>query len=146
MERTIVDLKLRVVEELSGRLNLAQDYAERKEAVCEVFLGLGGNPEDKALIKKAGFNLDRQSAEGFADGFLSYDAVAEFLVSADVEDIIIDGLKSIFLHSTKSGFVKTEKKVSHEQGTGFVYQEADCPFRKRPCPRYPRDYESGTAG
>ena len=104
MERTIVDLKLRVVEELSGRLNLAQDYAERKEAVCEVFLGLGGNPEDKALIKKAGFNLDRQSAEGFAEGFLSYDAVAEFLVSADVEDIIIDGLKSIFLHSTKIGF------------------------------------------
>lgn len=112
MERTIVDLKLRVVEELSGRLNLAQDYSERKEAVCEVFLGMGGNPEDKALIKKAGFSLDRQSAESFADGFLSYDAVAEFLVSADVEDIIIDGLKPIFLHSTKLGFVRTEKKFS----------------------------------
>ena len=56
-------------------------------------MGLGANPEDKALIKKAGFSLDRQSAESFADGFLSYDAVAEFLVSEDVEDIIIDGLK-----------------------------------------------------
>ena len=38
--------------------------------------------------------------------------MAEFLISADVEDIIIDGLKAIFLHSTQSGFVKTEKKFS----------------------------------
>ena len=52
MERTIIDLKLKVVAELAGRMNLAQDYEERKGLVCEVFLGLGANPEDKGLIKR----------------------------------------------------------------------------------------------
>ena len=69
MERTIIDLKLKIVAALADRMNLAQDYAERKELVCEVFLDLGANPEDKGLIKKVGFVVDMASAESFARDF-----------------------------------------------------------------------------
>src|SRR3989338_1740779 len=96
MERTITDLKLKVVAELAGKMNLAQDYAERKELVCEVFLALGANPEDKGLIKKVGFVVDMASAENFARDFLELEVISGFLNDQDVEDIVIDGLKPIF--------------------------------------------------
>ncbi|TAN62364.1 CpaF family protein [bacterium] len=110
MERTILDLKLKVAESLAGKLNLSQNYEERKEIICEVFLGLTRDPEDKGLIKKVGFSPDRESAEKFAQDFLSFDAISEFLQNPDVEDIVIDGLKPIFLHSSKKGFIKTDNK------------------------------------
>lgn len=110
MERTLLDLKLKVAESLAGKLNLSQNYEERKEIVCEVFLGLVRDPEDKGLIKKVGFSADRDSAEKFAQDFLSFDAISEFLKNPDVEDIVIDGLMPIFLHSSKKGFIKTDKK------------------------------------
>lgn len=110
MERTIADLKLKVAEALAGKLNLSQDYAERKQLVCEAFLGLAKTPEDKSLIKKVGFSVNRESAEEFAHDFLSLDIVSEFLKDPDAEDIVIDGLKPIFLHTSSRGFIKTDKK------------------------------------
>lgn len=90
-------------------MNLAQSYEEKKILICGAFLELAKSPEDKALIKKVGFSVDMGSAEKFADDFLSFEVVAEFLRNPDVEDIVIDGLKTVFLHSTKSGFIKTDK-------------------------------------
>lgn len=110
MERTLTDLKLKVVEALIGRMNLSQNYEERKALVGEVFLELARIPEEKSLIKKVGFSIDKESAERFAKDFLSLDIISEFLDDADVEDIVIDGLKPIFLHSSKQGFVKTDKR------------------------------------
>mgnify|MGYP001561322363 CR=1 FL=1 len=112
MERTLIDLKLKVVEALAGKLNLSQSLEERKAFVSEAFLELVKVPEDKSLIKKVGFSVEKESAEKFADDFLSFDIISEFLNNPDVEDIVIDGLKPIFLHTTKSGFIKTDKKFT----------------------------------
>lgn len=112
MERTLADLKLKVVEVLEGKMNLAQSLQEKKALVCDAFLELGKFPEDKGLIKKIGFSVDMESAERFADDFLSFDAITEFLNNPDVEDIVIDGLKPIFLHSTKNGFIKSDKNFA----------------------------------
>lgn len=110
MERTLTDLKLKVIEALAGKLNLSQDYEERKRLIGEAFLELAKIPEEKSLIKKVGFSVDRASAEAFAEDFLSLEVIAEFLKNPDIEDIVIDGLKPIFLHSSKYGFIKTDKK------------------------------------
>ena len=123
MERTIIDLKLKIVAVLAGRMNLAQDYAERKELVCEVFLELGANPEDKGLIKKVGFLVDAASAEHFARDFMTLEVISGFLNDQDVEDIVIDGLKPIFLHSTKGGFIKTDKKFSSSKELGLFIKK-----------------------
>ncbi len=112
MERTLSDLKLKVVSFLSGRLNLSQSYEERKKIVTEIFFELAKNPEDKSLIRKFDFSIDEESAAKFADEFLSLEVVAEFINDVDVEDIIIDGLKPIFLHCSKRGFVKTDKRFN----------------------------------
>jgi flagellar protein FlaI len=115
MERTITDLKLKVIEALAGKLNLAQDYAERKRLVCEAFLELAKIPEEKGLIKKLGFSVDMVSAETFAQDFLSFEVIAGFLKDPDVEDIVIDGLKPVFLHSSKQGFIETDKKFDNSR-------------------------------
>lgn len=112
MERTHLDLTLRVVTALAGRLNLSQSYEERKSLVSEVFLELAKLPEDKSLIKKVGYSIDLDSAKKFAEDFLSLEVISEFLDDPDVEDIIIDGLKPIFLHSSNRGFVKTDKQFT----------------------------------
>ena len=110
MDRTLIDLKLKVVEALVGKLNLSQAYEERKKLVREAFLDLAKIPDGKSLIKKVGFSADADSAEAFAENFLSFEIISEFLSDSDVEDIIIDGLKPIYLHTSKRGFVKTGNK------------------------------------
>ena len=110
MERTLLDLKLKVAQVLAGRMNLALNRQERKALVSEAFLELAKLPEDKSLIKKVGFAADLDSANTFAEDFLSFEVISEFLENPDVEDIVIDGLKPIFLHSSKCGFVKTASK------------------------------------
>lgn len=112
MERTIIDLELKIVECLAGKLNLGQSYAERKELVCREFLELGEISEEKGLIKKLGYQVDASSAEKFADSLLSLDVIAEFFKDSDVEDIVIDGLNPIFLHTSSKGFIKTDKQFS----------------------------------
>ncbi len=115
MERTITDFKIRIIEALAGKLNLSQDYGERKRLVCEAFLELAKIPEEKGLIKKVGFSADMDSAQAFAEDFLSFDVIAEFLKNPDVEDVVIDGLKPVFIHSSKDGFVKTDKKFDNSK-------------------------------
>lgn len=113
MERTPIDLTLKAIRALIGRLNLSQGYEERKNLVSEVFLEIAKLPEYKSLIKKFGYSVDLDSAKKFAEDFLSFEIISEFLNDPDVEDIIIDGLKPIFLHSSKSGFVKTDKQFTN---------------------------------
>ena len=112
MERTILDLKLEVIRALVGRMNLSQSLEERKSLVSEVFLEFAKLPEGKSLIKKVGYSADVNSAKKFAEYFLSFEIISEFLNDPDVEDIVIDGLKPIFLHSSRSGFIKTDKQFT----------------------------------
>lgn len=113
MERTILDLKLRAVRALVGRINLAQNHEERKSLVSEVFLEFAKLPEGRSLIKKVGYSADSNSAKKFAEDFLSLEIISEFLNDPDVEDIVIDGLKPIFLHSSRRGFIKTDKQFAN---------------------------------
>lgn len=115
MERTILDLKLEAVKALVGRIDLSQNYEERKSLVSEVFLELAKLPEGKSLIKKVGYSADSDSAKKFAEDFLSLEIISEFLNDPDVEDIIIDGLKPIFLHSSRCGFIKTDKQFTNNR-------------------------------
>lgn len=115
MERTILDLKLKAVRALVGRINLAQSHEERKSLVSEVFLELAKLPEGKSLIKKVGYSTDSNSAKKFAEDFLSLEIISEFLNDPDVEDIVIDGLKPIFLHSSRRGFIKTDKQFANNR-------------------------------
>src|SRR3989338_1695912 len=113
MERTILDLKLEVIRALVGRMNLSQSLEERKSLVSEVFLEFAKLPEGKSLIKKVGYSADANSAKKFAEDFLSFEIISEFLNDPDVEDIVIDGLKPIFLHSSRRGFIKTDKQFAN---------------------------------
>lgn len=113
MERTILDLMLKAVRALVGRFNLSQSHEERKGLISEVFLELAKLPEGKSLIKKVGYSTDSNSAKKFAEDFLSLEIISEFLNDPDVEDIVIDGLKPIFLHSSGRGFIKTDKQFAN---------------------------------
>lgn len=115
MERTILDLKLKAVRALVGRINLAQSHEERKSLVSEVFMEFAKLPEGKSLIKKVGYSTDSNSAKKFAEDFLSLEIISEFLNDPDVEDIVIDGLKPIFLHSSRRGFIKTDKQFTNNR-------------------------------
>ena len=67
--------------------------------------------------------MDMASAESFARDFLALEVITGFLNDQDVEDIVIDGLKPIFLHSTKGGFIKTDKKFSGSKELGLFIKK-----------------------
>ena len=53
--------------------------------------------------------------------FLSYDIIEELLYNADIEDIIVNGLKPIYIHHGQKGFIVTDKCfASRKELNNFV--------------------------
>ena len=73
------------------------------------------NADGKGLIKKVGYSTDSNSAKKFAEDFLSLEIISKFLNDPDVEDMVIDGLKPIFLRSSRRGFIKTDKQFTNNR-------------------------------
>lgn len=105
-----LELEEQILEKLKGRIQILQAQKEREEialsALETVLLA------DKARKFASEFASSEQKMH-FVREFLSYGIIEEFLCDGDVEDIIIHGLKPIYLHHAEKGFVATKKKFEH---------------------------------
>ncbi len=100
----LMDLEFRLVELMLGGMNLLQPQKDREEFVEFTLQKLFKDGEFQEF--KLNFeNLEYRIA--FIKEFLSYGIVTELLCDMNVEDIIINNLKPIYIHHSQKGFIPT---------------------------------------
>ena len=107
-----IDLEFRLIDFLKGKMNLLQPPAEREEMVhgaLKRILEKDEFPELKNELESAHARVE------FVSDFLSYGIITDVLCDANVEDIVINNLKPIYIHHSQKGFVPTDKKFSHQK-------------------------------
>lgn len=108
----LLELEDQLLDKLKGRLQLLQPD-EEKEALAMAALE-SVLLTDKAKKFSSEFSDQEQKAQFIRD-FLSYGVIEELLCDSNVEDIIIHGLKPIYIHHTDKGFVETGKRLEHHR-------------------------------
>ena len=100
-----LDLEMLTLQRLAGKMSLMLTDNERerlvKDALDEVLNDNGG-----ALANALSATEDKSN---FIKKFLSYGLIEELLYNLDVEDIIINALKPIYIHHAQKGFIATDK-------------------------------------
>lgn len=104
----LLSLEAKILEKLSGRLNLLQPYEDKERMVLDILSEIG---QGAASILE-----DEQGKKHFVRDFLSYGIVGELLSSPEVEDIVINSLNPIFIHHTHKGFIRTDKMFESQRG------------------------------
>lgn len=111
-----LELELLILQRLSGKMSLMQTAQERevvvKAALEEIF------KEDPSLSEKF---TPAENKHDFVKKFLSYGLIEDLLYDPEVEDIIINALKPIYIHHSQKGFIPTNKAFnSHKELNCFI--------------------------
>lgn len=97
-----------LLERLKGQLALMQSESERQAIVLKAL---------NQLIDTEGgveqFFLTNEDKKNFIKSFLSYGIIEQLLCDQQVEDIIINALKPIFIHHATKGFISTGLQFAH---------------------------------
>jgi len=111
MERDeIIDVQSEVLDRLAGKIYLVQEHSEKKKIVSSVLSEVCGILQKDILLDKVkALNTEKERKELIED-FLSYGEIEELLCNPEVEDIIINATNYIFVHHSRKGLVKTDKR------------------------------------
>lgn len=111
-----LELESALLANLKGKLLLLQTQEER---VAITLIAL-----EEVLREHPHLAYLCQSSDDkrhYLSNFLSYGIIEDLLCDIDVEDIIINGLKPIYIHHNQKGFVATERKFhSHLELNIFI--------------------------
>lgn len=100
-------LEYRLVERLYGKIQLLQDMEERK-AIVDAELASFFREDDGKQFKREMEELSNDDArKEFVNSFLSYGVIQSMMSDFEVEDIIINALKPIYIHHSQKGLVST---------------------------------------
>src|SRR3989338_2042270 len=103
----VLELELKLVDQLTDKLSLLQPQTEKVAVVAK-------NLEE--LLKADSFSKEREALGNaparseFINRFLSYGVVHELLSDFEVEDIVINSLKGIYIHHGQKGLIPTGLK------------------------------------
>ena len=105
----IFELEFLLVPFLKGKLELLQPQEEREAIVLNIL-------EDFLKRDQRGIFVSEfpslNHKQHFATNFFSYGVIEEMLSDINVEDIIINGLKPIYIHHAQDGFISTPKRFT----------------------------------
>lgn len=102
-----ITLEMKLVDRLRSKILLLQDLQE-KTMVVEDELGALFRGEESWRFKQEMEELSHdETRKQFIKGFLSYGIIRELMSDFDVEDIIINGLKPVYIHHSQKGLVST---------------------------------------
>jgi archaeal flagellar protein FlaI len=108
----LIPLEFRLCELLQGKLNLLQDQTEREELISQALQAIMLSGEFPLLKEKLHSVEERVK---IIAQFLSYGAITELLCDINVEDLIINNLKPIYVHHSQHGFVTTDKRFATQK-------------------------------
>ena len=104
-----LELEILVLNKLRGRMTLLLLDQDKRALVTAAL-------EEIAKENIAGGHISADFDKSrFIDHFLSYGVVEELLCDYEVEDIIINSLKPIYVHHAQKGFICTHKQFSSRQ-------------------------------
>jgi flagellar protein FlaI len=106
-----LEMEMLLLQRLTGRMSLMLAASER-EGLVKTALGELLNDECRAF---ADIFSDDEFKNNFIKEFLSYGIIEDLLYSADVEDIIINALKPVYIHHAHKGFIPTDKCFQHQK-------------------------------
>ena len=105
-----LELEKILLQKLAGKLALMHTDAERA-LIVNAALDALLNEEANSFAEIMAISDERKA---FIKTFLSYGIIEDLLHSPDVEDIIINSLKPIYIHHSVKGFIATDK-IFHTQ-------------------------------
>ena len=112
-----LELEALLLERLAGKITLMLTSEERASAVKGALQELLSG-EGKAFAHAV---LSSEERNNFIKEFLSYGIIEDLLYDAEIEDIIINALKPIYIHHSQKGFIATDKCFgSHKELNNFV--------------------------
>lgn len=108
----MIDLEFVLVERLKGKLSLLQTNAEKEEIVANLLKETQVGEDSKRFETAMEGIREEISRQHFIKAFLAYGLVNDLLLDSEVEDIIINDLKDIYVHHSQKGLIPTEKKFT----------------------------------
>ena len=118
----LIELELSLVEKLKGKLTLLQPQEEKIFEVSQALAEILAN-DHSPLYEHIKYLNGEPQKEQFVKHFLSYGVIEDLLCDSDVEDIIINSLKPIYIHHAQRGFIPTNISFAN-------YRELDLFVRK----------------
>ncbi len=105
-----IEFELCLAERMAGKFTLLQLQTD-KEAMVELAIAdlLRGDTSGRFSEIKAAF-VSPESKTRIIQNFLSYGIVQDLLCEFEVEDVIINSLKPIYIHHGQRGFVPTDRR------------------------------------
>ena len=112
MEPERIEIENEILDKLSGKIFLLQDFIHKRDIIFQVFLEVYNSSHQlqKFIRKSRGLEMG-----GFFKEFLSYGIIEEFLNDPAVEDIMVNCLSPIYIRKTKTGITKTDKRFSSRE-------------------------------
>ena len=115
-----LDLEALLIDKLQGKLSLLQPQAEREATVVVALEEILRNDTSGQFKNNSDFDTPEKVIEA-AKNFLSYGIIDELLCDSEIEDIVINSLKTIYVHHAQKGFSATGKRFqSHKELDLFV--------------------------
>ncbi|MFA5063712.1 MAG: ATPase, T2SS/T4P/T4SS family [Candidatus Omnitrophota bacterium] len=111
MEKERIAMENEILEKLAGKVFLLQDINRKREIIFQTFLEVYNSESGKGMVGK----LQNLDLEKLFNEFLSYGVIDGFLEDPEVEDIMVNYLSPIYIHKTKYGLVKTDKKFASRE-------------------------------
>lgn len=101
-----------LIKNMKGKMRLLQPQNEREALVERTLVEVlndGNFPELKEKYR------DASKRKIFVKDFLSYGVITDLLLDIDVEDIVINNLNPIYIHSSERGFISTNKRFTTQK-------------------------------
>ncbi len=116
VKKQILELETLILERIKGQIKLIHDQEERIELAAKVL--------DDILLHHDHFRplfKDEHDQTKFINDFLSYGILEDLLCDANVEDIVINALKPIYIHHSQKGFIATRHQFqTHQELNIFI--------------------------
>ncbi len=108
----LLDLEMLVLLKLKGKMTLLLPDSEKKVLVFAALEEVLKEDVSGQYATEISYDFHRAH---FIEAVLSYGVVEELLCDIEVEDIVINALKPIYVHHSQKGFICTNKKFSTRQ-------------------------------
>ncbi len=115
-KKQFLELEMMILERIKGQIKIIHDQEDRNNIASQVL--------DEILLHHDHYRMlfkEVHDQERFIQEFLSYGIIEDLLCDANVEDIIINGLKPIYIHHSQKGFIVTRHQFqSHAELNIFI--------------------------
>ena len=116
----IIELEYLLLPRLRGKLELLQPHEEKEALVLNALEDVLKNDSRGLFVSEFPTPSQKQH---FVTNFFSYGVIEEMLSDINVEDIIINGLRPIYIHHAQDGFVSTGKNFPNRKELDLFIQK-----------------------